>query len=239
MAWDEALLDQAEQLTLRCYYWQPAAVSLGYFQDYQNICSQLPQDMPLVRRITGGGAIWHEHEVTYSLVGTLGKDGLPHRTQDCYPLLHQAINQQILAAGGSSGIQPETVGDRRYQQDARCFASPAQYDLLSADPAQPNASTTVSDHTPNHNSKAGKILGSAARTRGERVLIHGSLKCDTNPWDQEVSASCGLNQDEAEEVLVSAIASALGQRVQHHPFTDAEKIGSKKFYMHVMIIQTG
>ncbi|MHC5067527.1 MAG: lipoyl protein ligase domain-containing protein [Planctomycetota bacterium] len=72
MATDEALLEAASEATIRLYYWNQATLSLGYFQDYHQTCQSLPRSVPVVRRITGGGAIWHEHEVTYALVGTLG-----------------------------------------------------------------------------------------------------------------------------------------------------------------------
>jgi len=74
MAFDEALLETAGNPTLRLYTWDPPTVSLGYFQAHDPIVAQLPRGMPVVRRITGGGAIWHQHEVTYCLVGTLGHD---------------------------------------------------------------------------------------------------------------------------------------------------------------------
>ena len=147
MARDEALLECAEQPTLRTYTWDPATVSLGYFQDYHSILTALPEPRPLVRRITGGGAIWHEHEVTYSIVGQLGCDGLPSRARDLYAPLHAAIRAAVLAQGGDDlAHQPQSVGDRRYRDEPRCFASPAADDLID-----PNGA---------------KVLGSAARTRG-------------------------------------------------------------------------
>lgn len=190
MATDEALLALATMPTLRLYTWSPPAVSLGYFQEFASIAPRLPAGMPVVRRITGGGAIWHEHEVTYSLFGFLGHGGLPPRTRDLYPLLHGAIQAALSARGAPLLAQPETVGDRRYADEPRCFASPAADDLVHAD--------------------GGKALGSAARARGERVLVHGSLKLATNPWDGAVVAPCGLDATAASEALVAGISAALG-----------------------------
>jgi lipoyl(octanoyl) transferase len=191
MAADEALLEVATVPTLRLYRWQPATVSLGYFQDYTTIAAQLPHAMPLVRRITGGGAIWHEHEVTYCLVGTLGHDGLPLRVRDGYPLLHGAVRAALRHAGSTIDQQSESVGDRRYRDEPRCFASPAADDLVHGD--------------------GGKVLGSAGRVRGERVLVHGSLKLASNPWDADAVRGCGLDFAHAAELLTSAFAAALGQ----------------------------
>ncbi|HID25146.1 MAG TPA: lipoate--protein ligase family protein, partial [Thermoplasmata archaeon] len=57
--------------TVRFYGWKPAAISIGYFQSLEeevnlDVCKKLGVDY--VRRITGGGAVFHEHELTYSIV---------------------------------------------------------------------------------------------------------------------------------------------------------------------------
>jgi lipoate-protein ligase A len=205
MAADEALLAAAEGPTLRLYRWQPATVSLGYFQDHGAIAARLAQDgltPPLVRRITGGGAIWHQHEVTYALVGTLGAGGLPVRTADCYRLIHGSVAAALGRRGASLGLQTRSVGDRRYAEEPRCFASPAMDDLVAA--------------------TGGKALGSAARTRGGRVLIHGSLKLASNPWDGEAVAGCGLDWDSAAAALREGLAQALGAALEPGAWSAAE-----------------
>ncbi len=202
MVSDEALLAEAMVPTLRLYSWTPATVSLGYFQDYRPIAASLPSGMPIVRRITGGGAIWHEHEVTYALIGRLGSGGFPGRTRDLYPLVHGAIKVHLAAAGARIGIQGETVGDRRYAQEPRCFASPAADDLIHF--------------------QGGKVLGSAARARGDRVLVHGSLKLASNPWDREVTAGCGLAAALVRQLLTTAICQALGLEGVAGDWTPAE-----------------
>ncbi len=206
MAWDEGLLLQADRPVVRLYAWAPPAVSLGCFQDYQDIAPRLPPGTPVVRRITGGGAIWHEHEVTYALAGTLGRDGLPASAREVYPLLHGAILAALAARGATLALQPQTVGDRRYRAEPRCFASPAQDDLIHADGA--------------------KTLGSAARARDGRLLVHGSLKLATNPWDGDVVAGCGLNWDLAAEALLAGIATALGLTLSPGEFTADEEVSA-------------
>ncbi|OIO58523.1 MAG: lipoate--protein ligase family protein [Alphaproteobacteria bacterium CG_4_10_14_0_2_um_filter_63_37] len=73
MAVDEAiLLGGVEAIpTLRLYAWSPAAVSLGYFQsagDELDLTACRSEGVTVVRRITGGGAVFHDAELTYSLV---------------------------------------------------------------------------------------------------------------------------------------------------------------------------
>lgn len=66
MAADEVLLEHAiaaGRPALRFYTWDPATLSLGYFQAYADRLTTLP----VVRRPTGGGAIVHHHELTYGL----------------------------------------------------------------------------------------------------------------------------------------------------------------------------
>ncbi len=206
MACDEALLTRAAVATLRLYRWDPPAVSLGCFQDWAAIAPTLPAAMrpprTVVRRITGGGAIWHEHEVTYALVGRLAHDGFPRQARDLYPLLHAAIARRLRERGGAPQRQEVGAGDRRYRDEPRCFASPAVDDLIA--------------------DGGGKLLGSAARARGERVLIHGSLKLASNPWDGETVAGCGLSWDDAATALRAGIADALGAQLEPGDWTADE-----------------
>ncbi len=72
MAIDEVLIENGEETpVLRIYGWRPAAVSIGYFQSMKeevdlDKCNQMGVDV--VRRLTGGGAVLHEFELTYSFV---------------------------------------------------------------------------------------------------------------------------------------------------------------------------
>jgi len=71
MGVDEALLESAARngcVTLRFYEWSPATLSLGYFQTTADRQQHAPsRDCATVRRFSGGGAILHDHELTYSL----------------------------------------------------------------------------------------------------------------------------------------------------------------------------
>ena len=72
MAIDEALLRDAtpeSPVVLRIYRWEQPTLSLGYFQSWDD-CRAVPglSDLPWVRRKTGGGAIVHDQEITYSIL---------------------------------------------------------------------------------------------------------------------------------------------------------------------------
>jgi len=210
MSADEALLEASMDTTLRLYRWSPATVSLGYFQDYETVAKQLPPSMPIVRRITGGGAIWHEHEVTYCLTAIAGHDGFPTRVRDAYTLLHSAVLSGLRHALATLTMQPASIGDRRYREEPRCFASPAADDVVT--------------------DTGGKVLGSAGRQRGNRVLIHGSLKLASNPWDGDTVAGCQLTFDAAAAILQTTLATALGQKSIPGQWTETEMAARKRIH---------
>ena len=93
MGVDESLLQHAggDQAVLRFYDWALPTLSLGYFQDYADrLQHPASAAAPCVRRASGGGAILHHHELTYSLV-------VPHtvwpaaRNVDLYRVVHDAL----------------------------------------------------------------------------------------------------------------------------------------------------
>ncbi len=202
MARDEALLSVGTQPTIRLYTWSEPTLSLGYFQKYTDIMESLPASMSAVRRITGGGAIWHEHEVTYSILCFPGKD-LPAGSAACYARLHGCILERLRQAGAHLGSQGNTVGDKTYHKELRCFASPAKDDIV--------------------HSEGGKVVGSAGRCRDDRMLIHGSLKLASNPWDQQVVAGCGLTTEIAREALLAGLIDAFNMPTISSNWTDEEE----------------
>ncbi len=96
MALDEAVLRcvaaGASPSTLRFYGWEPSAVSIGYFQGIEqevdlDVCRE--QGVDVIRRLTGGGTVFHEHgsEITYSLAVKDDYPGIPKKVLDSYALL--------------------------------------------------------------------------------------------------------------------------------------------------------
>ncbi len=75
MAIDEAIYISCQQgnapPTLRLYGWQPPAVSLGYFQKLESAVDMEEcrrRGIDVVRRMTGGRAVLHHHELTYAVI---------------------------------------------------------------------------------------------------------------------------------------------------------------------------
>jgi len=108
MAIDEALLISGKP-TLRLYRWKPSAISIGYFQSMEeevNLEECTRQGIDVVRRITGGGAVYHDErgEITYSLV--CPQQMVPVRILDSYRLICTS-----LAGGlGVLGIEAHHAG---------------------------------------------------------------------------------------------------------------------------------
>lgn len=157
MALDEALLEWVAAggatACLRTYGWTAPTLSLGYFQRLVDAqADHRFQAVPLVRRLTGGGAIWHHHEVTYAVV-VAASHPLARPSTGLYQGIHTAIVKELSAAGvfaarrGGSGY-----GDRK--RPILCFTDTDPEDIVTA---------------------RVKIVGSAQRRRGGAVLQHGSL----------------------------------------------------------------
>jgi lipoate-protein ligase A len=160
MAIDEAILihhlkgDVAP--TLRVFRWSQPSISLGRFQNVereieQEICQQ--RGVALVRRPTGGRAVYHRDEFTYSIVISK-RYGIPSGIVAAYAYLAQGL----LAALHLLGIEAE-ISDERVNKhpSAACFASSTQADLTS---------------------DGFKLVGSAQVWKEDSVLQQGSLPLD-------------------------------------------------------------
>jgi len=179
MAVDEVLLATAAetgQVSLRLYEWSQPTLSLGYFQAYEDRQQHAASgDCAVVRRMTGGGAILHDRELTYSFCWSEETAG---RRAD-FKWLYDAVHDTWRAELAARSIVVEPANDRASgsDQDAfLCFQRLGQHDV-------------VVDRT--------KIVGSAQRRRKSAVLQHGSILLATSPRAPEVP---GLRQLQANAV---------------------------------------
>lgn len=177
MALDEALLDAAAESPglafFRTYEWTEPTLSLGYFQSISQAESD-PRwgDVPIVRRPTGGGAIWHHHEVTYALVLPISHPSA-RRGGTLYHEVHAAIAQTFLA----QGIPVTRRGDVA-ASDAEAHARPF---LCFQDRDTEDLVLTGS-----------KVVGSAQRRRTGAVLQHGSILLARSPTTPELPGAGDL-----------------------------------------------
>lgn len=158
MAIDEAIFKLAVQNkvppTLRLYTWNPPALSIGYFQKTESplMKEYLRKGYPLVRRPTGGLAVLHEDEMSYSMTGVMARDGFPSNVRDSYRKAHESISKALLSLGFETRLSQE---QKPGIDNAFCSASWLPYDIILE-----------------HKSKIG---GSAQRKSGNVLLQHGSI----------------------------------------------------------------
>ncbi len=189
MAADECLLEAAADglRAVRLYDWSEPTVSLGYFQDEVEFRGEGRfSNLAAVRRLSGGGAILHHLELTYSLVLPPG-DPFTEDPTRLYSLVHDAILDVLRAAGIEAAMRGE---DRKLAAEPfLCFIRGDRHDIVF---------------------EGHKIVGSAQRRRRGAVLQHGSLLLDASPHAAELP---GVNDLSNAERLTSEIGQTLGQSI--------------------------
>jgi lipoate-protein ligase A len=197
MATDEVLLiDAAENgvATLRFYQWSEPTLSLGYFQRHDDRYShQASTNCAIVRRQTGGGAILHDRELTYSLCLPAAHP-LARQSEQLYTAVHEAFIAELqprLAAADSPwklfrSADPSTgtVGKERFL----CFQRRARGDVLLAGDDTCRTCRVGADIP----SATVKILGSAQRRHRGAILQHGSLLLERSPLAPELAGFCDM-----------------------------------------------
>lgn len=161
MAVDEAVLESVghnDSLpTLRLYQWSPPCLSLGYSQPAADVDRQALQEngWELVRRPTGGRAILHTDELTYSVIAPIYEPRLAGSLLESYRRLAQALLLALRSLGlpaRADDIYPQVENTQENQPV--CFERPSNYEI------------TV---------EGKKLVGSAQARRPDGVLQHGSL----------------------------------------------------------------
>lgn len=181
MAIDEAILRgvaQGGRPTLRFYGWEPPAISVGVFQDLENeidlvMCKSLGIDV--VRRPTGGRAVLHDVEVTYSLILPEESGIIPKGITESY----RAVSEGIVRGLASLGLDAKMVSLRRKGDKAPSTQAPrsGRYVITVEAPDQGSASAACFDSPSWYEVTVGgkKIVGSAQMRRMGVLLQHGSI----------------------------------------------------------------
>lgn len=228
MAVDEAILASCARgespPTLRFYAWAPAAVSIGYAQPLADVdgaaCRAAGVDV--VRRITGGRAVLHEDEVTYSVVAP--EDLLPGGVLGAYRLLAAALATGLRLLGAEVQIQgpaarpagpgrPGAAGARGAAA-VPCFAAASRYEIVAG---------------------GRKVAGSAQARRRGALLQHGSIPLALDP--RRFAALLGWRDGEGGgtadaagllEARATGLAAVLGRRPDPDGVVDALAEGFRR-----------
>ena len=150
---DEALLDDVVRsggAFLRVYRWDPPTLSVGRNQSTEGLARD---GIAMVRRPTGGQAVWHEHEVTYAVATSISVFG---SLRDAYCEIHARLARALRGLGVEAVLADrQTV--RPSDSPASCFAAPVGGEILV---------------------QGRKVVGSAQVRRGAAFLQHGSILLD-------------------------------------------------------------
>ncbi len=167
---------------LRLYRWKPYCISLGANQDISgiNILKAESDGIDIVKRPTGGRAILHSEELTYSVVMPLTAGLSPRQV---YQEINMALIQGLkiydasLIALELEGVQPDLLSFYKDNLSAACFGVPAKSEIKYS---------------------GRKIVGSAQRKIGNILLQHGSIMCGN--FHVNLADYLNLDDDEASSI---------------------------------------
>lgn len=231
MAVDEAIMLEHARgnvpPTLRLYRWDPPTLTIGYFQDLAeeiDVEACRKEGFNCVRRLTGGRAILHDDELTYSIVAREDNATVSGTILESYLKISQGIVQSL----ANLGIAVEVAsGAKKEKGSAACFDSPSWYEITCQ----------------------GRKLAGSAQTRKQGVILqHGSvplsldaeklfnvLKCGGQEAGARLAArfrqqACALNDIASEritysravEAFASGFAQGLGVAMVRRQLTPAE-----------------
>jgi lipoate-protein ligase A len=228
MAIDEALFlnyfKNRQAPVLRVYGWKPAAYSLGYFQEAAkelDVEACRRDNMAFIRRMTGGGIIFHDEELTYSLVcskSDIETDNIKQSFKVLCSFLIKTYKKLGLEAGFADDLGLAKEDSREFS--SFCFASNEACDILI---------------------KGKKIGGNAQRRRKDAIFQHGSipLKLDIhrslnmllNPDYNNTNRFCSLENllkkpltfYELEHILIESFKESFKAKLVLSSLNEAEK----------------
>lgn len=176
--------------TLRFFRWDPPCLSLGYNQPYSVADEAFCQahGIHITRRPTGGRAVLHHLELTYSVAAPLGLPPLPRDLQGCYRLICRALIAGLRRLGVAAELSAAPEHLIHPKSAAPCFIQPAGGEIVVG---------------------GRKLVGSAMRRLDSAILQHGSLLLD---WDSALQAGAlGLPSDADLRPAVVTLADLLDE----------------------------
>lgn len=203
---DRQLLQAAERLHcafVRLYRWREPTLSLGHFQATENRDQHAASThLPLVLRASGGGAIVHDREWTYSIALPIGRNKIGAATQ-LYDIVHAALVSGLRHLGWDASQWSPKPSMNAQATDEVSIVSPGAEQqvarqargcgVISARSAQPflcfqrrSCGDIVCEGF--------KIVGSAQRRFGASVLQHGSILCAASRYAPELPGLSDLSR---------------------------------------------
>ena len=210
MSVDQALLEsvnESQTPVLRWYGWSRPTLSLGYFQSLADrAMHSASQSLDVVRRSTGGGAIVHHHELTYSIAVPIhaGATGARHAL---YRDVHAAVATALYEFGLRLTPHRLNCGWDGHEDAYLCFQRRTDEDLVAG---------------------GYKVLGSAQRRTRLATLQHGSILIRASEFAPELPGvmNLGAKPIDAEPLssqITEVVASVLDLHWQLSSLSEREQ----------------
>jgi lipoate-protein ligase A len=206
MAIDEAIMqavsNRSSPPTLRFYGWDPPCVSIGYAQSLKkeidlNLCKELGYDW--VRRITGGRAILHIDEITYSIVAPKEEARVAGDIITSYRRLSTGLVEGLRSLTSEVFQANQMETSEKIEKSAACFDVPSHYEVTAL---------------------GRKLVGSAQVRKRGTVLQHGALplKGDVSRLVDVLTVTKIKKQQLKDKLLKRAIAldEVVGQEITYN-----------------------
>ncbi|MCG1326706.1 lipoate--protein ligase family protein [Staphylococcus epidermidis] len=223
MAMDEALLNFVSRgeidPVIRFYTWNPATLSIGYFQRLQkeiDIDKVKEKGYGLVRRQTGGRGVLHDKELTYSVIVPESHPNMPSTVTEAYKIISQGLLEGFKNLGFETYFAiPRSKEERDKLKQPRssvCFDAPSWYELVV---------------------EGRKIAGSAQTRQKGVILQHGSILQDIDIddlFDMFIFKNKRLKAKMKENFVQKAVAinDISNQHITLNEMENAFKSGFKK-----------
>lgn len=211
MAVDQAILESVDESglpVLRIYGWQPATLSLGYFQAYEDRQTHVEStSCDVVRRASGGGAILHDNEITYSLTFP-SANRWAAKNAEVYDLVHKSISAVLLEHDVKTyAFDPDQHPAPEDPRSFLCFQRRHAGDLIC---------------------EGYKVVGSAQRRSKKAVLQHGSILLGQSLYAPQLPgleqlAQKELDADELTVQIVREITETIGLLAIKSTLADIEE----------------
>lgn len=203
---------------LRVYRWKPYCISLGANQDYNLINNKKASGdgLDIVKRPTGGRAILHAEELTYSVVYPVSDDSSPKQIyQDINLALKSGLRNYNLLLEGIEleHSQPHFPSFYKDTKSTLCFAVSARNEL---------------------NYQGKKVVGSAQRKIGNVILQHGSILCGC--FHKKIVDYLNLPLEKLEEIrnemeqTTTELEMILSEKINYERLSEAIKAGFEEYF---------
>jgi len=228
MALDEAILESVTRKiqppTLRLYAWHPYTLSLGHAQPFSDVDIKIlkKRDWDVVRRPTGGRAILHADELTYSITAPADDLHVSGNVVESYRLLSTGLLKALEIIGIQADSRPKNEQENFHASNPVCFQYPSDYEITYL---------------------GKKLIGSAQARRNQGVLQHGAIPLygDISRIITVLNYPSDIERSNAKSLLLqraTTVSEILGKFISWQDVADALKQGFEQALNVNLIHQT-